>query len=377
MGIEIREITTKKELKKFITFQWDLYKGVAPFVPPMMEFEMSTLSKDKNPAFKTDQGRFWMAFKDNVPVGRICGIIGAEESKKTKHIRFGWIDFIDDLEVSTALINTVESWGKQEGLDKIHGPLGFSDLDFEGTLVSGFNQISTQATMYNYPYYQEHFKHMGFSKVVDWTEARIKVPLGDKELIDDLSRKADLISKRYGIHIKEFKSGKEILKYANDFFDLLNETYGHLYGFHKLTDEQVKYYVDSYFGFVQKDFIAMVVDDNDKLIGAAVTFPSLSKAFKKAKGRMYPFGVIHVLKSFFFNDTIDFFLVATRKDYQKKGVNALLWKRLLWACEKHKIKYVFSGQMLEENDSVNNLWAKFPSAKDEEIRRRCYTKLIS
>lgn len=377
MSVNIIEIKDKKGLKKFITFHWSLYKGVEPFVPPMMEFEMSTFSKDKNPAFKHSKGRFWMAFKDNQPVGRIAGIIHGEEAKDTKHIRFGWIDFIDDQEVSAALIKTVEDWGKEEGLDKIHGPLGFTDLDFEGTLISGFNQMSTQATMYNYPYYKDHFEKLGFEKAVDWTEARIKVPINDDQLAADLDRKGDLIGKRYGMHIKEFKSGKEILKYGDQFFELLNNTYGHLYAFHKLSDEQVKYFIDSYFGFVKKDFILMVVDDNDELIGAAVTFPSLSKAIKKAKGRMFPIGFLQVLKAFFFNDTIDFFLIAAKPEYQKKGFNALLWKRLLWACKKHNIQYIFSGQMLEDNDNVNNLWAKFDSAIDEEIRRRCFTKKIA
>ncbi|WP_421870238.1 hypothetical protein [Marinoscillum sp.] len=376
MSVEIREITDKKGLKKFITWHWSLYKGVEQFVPPMMEFEMSTMSKDKNPAYKHSKGRFWMAYKDGQPVGRIAGIIHGEESKATKHIRFGWIDFIDDMEVSKALIQTVEDWGNAEGLNKIHGPLGFTDLDFEGTLISGFNQLSTQATLYNYPYYQQHFEELGFEKAIDWTEGRIKVPLEDREFIEGMDRKAEIISKRYGLKIKEFKSGKETLKYAEDFFQLLNDTYSELYGYYKLTDEQVKYYIDSYFGFVQKDFILMVVDENDQLIGAAVTFPSLSKAFKKAKGRMYPFGFVHVLKSFYFNDTIDFFLVATKDAYKNKGVNALLWKRLLAACAKHGIEYIFSGQMLEDNSSVNNLWTKYESAKDEEIRRRCYTKSI-
>ena len=377
MGVEIREITDKSGLKKFITFHWDLYKGVEQFVPPMMEFESSTFSKDKNPAFKTTKGRFWMAYKNDKPVGRICGIIHGEEAKETRHIRFGWVDFVDDTEVSSALIKTVEEWGKSEGLDKIHGPLGFTDLDFEGCLISGFNQMATQATIYNYPYYQEHFEKLGFTKAVDWTEARIKVPLNDPELEADLDRKAKIVGDRYGMHIKEFKSGKEILKYADDFFELLNTTYGHLYAFHKLTDEQIKYFIDSYFGFVKKDFILMIVDDNDQLIGAAITFPSLSKAFKKAKGKMYPFGFIHVLKSFYSNDILDFFLIAAKPEYQRKGFNALLWKRLYWACKKHNIKEIWSGQMLETNDNVNNLWAKYPSAKDEEIRRRCFTKAIS
>lgn len=197
MSVEIKEITDKKGLKHFITFQWELYKGVQQFVPPMMDFEMSTFNQEKNPAFNTSTGRFWMAYKNNKPVGRIIGIINKEEAKESQFIRFGWVDFIDDEEVSKALIQTVEDWGKENGLNKIHGPLGFTDLDFEGTLVGGFNQISTQATMYNFPYYKDHFEKLGFEKAVDWTEARIQVPLWKGEgYIDEINRKADHISCR-------------------------------------------------------------------------------------------------------------------------------------------------------------------------------------
>ena len=373
MPIEIQEITSKKGLKDFVRFQWKLYKGVAPYVPPVMDFELSALSKEKNPAFEHSEGRFWLAYKDGEAVGRVAGIIHGAEAEKEKKIRFGWIDFIDDYNVSKALIDTVQEWGKSEDLEVIHGPLGFTDLDFEGTLISGFNQMATQATLYNYPYYQDHFENMGFEKAVDWTETRIKVPPG---IGGDLNRAADLIGRRYGMQIKKFKSGKEILKYADQVFELLNESYSHLYGYYPLSEKQIKYFIDQYFGFVVKDMVALVTDKEDRVIGFAVTFPSLSKAFKKAKGSLYPFGFLHVLKAFYFNDTVDFFLVAAKKEYQNKGLHALLWSSLYEAFVKHKIKYVFSGQMLEANKNVNNLLTKYESAKDEEIRRRCFTKTI-
>ncbi len=374
MSVEIKELRTKKELKSFIKFQWELYEGVEPFVPPILELEMSTLSSDKNPAYEHSAARFWLAFRDGKAVGRIAGILHGEESKKEKKIRFGWIDFIDDLEVSKALLAAVNDWGKEVGVSIIHGPLGFTDLDFEGTLISGFNQISTQATHYNYPYYQSHFDYHGFAKAVDWVETRIKVPLG---IGAQLERSAQLVGKRYGFHSITFKSGKEILKYADSVFKLLNDSYSHLYGYYPLSENQIKYYIEAYFGFVQKDMVALVVDDQDEVIGFAITFPSLSKAFKKADGHMYPIGFLHVLKAFYFNDTLDFFLVAAKKELQNKGLHALLWNSIYKALMKHNIKYIFSGQMLEENLSVNNLLTKYESAMDEEIRRRCYTRLIN
>ncbi|RED98007.1 GNAT family N-acetyltransferase [Marinoscillum furvescens] len=377
MSVSLLEVTTKKQLKDFIKFQWKLYAGVKQFVPPILSMELSTLSWDKNPAFKHSKAKYWIAYKGKKAAGRIAGIIHGAEAKEHQKIRFGWIDFIDDFEVSSALIHQVMEWGSSEGLNKIHGPLGFTDLDFEGSLIEGFNQTATQATLYNFPYYKDHFEKLGFTKAVDWTESRIKVPLGDEKLAEDLNRKANIVSERYGMQIKEFKSGKEILKYADQAFELLNDTYGHLYGYYKLSDEQIKYFIDAYFGFVQKDFILMVVDENDRLVGFAITLPSLSKAFQKAKGHLYPFGFIHILKAFYSNDIVDFFLIAAKPEYQRKGFNALLWKRLFWACNKHGIKEIHSGQMLEENTNVNNLWAKYESAKDEEIRRRCFIRDIS
>lgn len=376
MAIEIKELTTKKELKAFIRFQWKLYQGVPQFVPPIMEFELSTFDQEKNPAFEVSEGRFWMAYKDNKPVGRIAGIIHGQEAAEKGYIRFGWVDFIDDHEVSSTLIQTVVDWGKSKGLKAIHGPLGFTDLDFEGTLVSGFDEIATQATNYNFPYYQEHFDRLGFKKDVDWIEARIKVPLGDHAMLKDLERKARLVSARYKLQIKSFKSGKEILKYADQVFKLLNEAYSDLYGYYPLNEKQIQYYIDAYFGFVRKDFILMVVDEDDQLVGFAITFPSLSIAFQNAKGHLYPFGFLHVLKAFYFNDTLDFFLIAAKEEYQGKGVNALLWQRLLSECNRHNIKYIFSGQMMEENTNVNNLLDKFASFTKREIRRRCYIKKI-
>ncbi len=369
MSIEIREVQNKKDLKQFIKLHWKLYAGVKQFVPPIMEFELSTLSKDKNPAFKISECKLWIAYKNGTASGRIAGIIHGEESKQEKKIRFGWADFIDDYDVSTALLDQVSNWGKSQSLDIIHGPLGFTDLDFQGALIEGFNQVSTQATTYNFPYYRDHFESYGMEKVVDWTETRFIVPddIGEK-----LERAGALVQERYGLSIKTFKSGKEILKYAHQVFEVLNESYAHLYGYYPLNEKQIAYYIDSYFGLIKKDLVAMVVDKNDQVVGFAITFPSLSNAFKKAKGHLYPFGFIHVLKAFFFNDTVDFFLVAATK----RGAQALLWKSLYKGLQKHKIKYLFSGQMLEDNTNVNNLWASYESAKDEDIRRRCFTKKL-
>ncbi|WP_420317662.1 GNAT family N-acetyltransferase [Ekhidna sp.] len=374
MSIQIKEVTSKKDLKKFIKFPFELYEGNKYYVPPMVQFEMSTLLRDKNPAFENADAKYWVAVRDDKIVGRVAAIALDLELKEKKLARFGWIDFIDDKTVSGALISTVEEWSKHKGAEAIHGPMGFTDLDFEGTLISGFEQMATQASIYNFPYYQEHFESLGFEKTVDWIEKRGHVP---KEIPKRYERLADVISKRFGIKALKLKKAKDVRKYAEEMFKVLNESYSHLYGYYELTPKQIDYYVEQYLGMVRKEYICLVVDEKDKIIGVAVSFPSLSKAFQKAKGSLFPFGFIHILKDFKSNKHLDLLLIGVKPEYQKKGVTSLIFNELFKSYIENGAEYFSTGPMLEDNATVQNLWNEYNDILDDvNIKRRCYQKII-
>jgi GNAT superfamily N-acetyltransferase len=372
MTISIQEVTTKKELKRFIKFPFSLYKDCSQYVTPIIDFELSTLLKEKNPAFDHCEAKYWIAKKDGQIVGRIAGIIHSQELKEEKLVRFGWIDFIDDKDVSSALLDEVIEWGKSKGASTIHGPLGFTDLDFEGSLISGFDQMATQATIYNYPYYHEHYDELGFEKAADWVELRGWVP---REMPKRLSRTASIINSRFGLSAKKFRNSKEILQYAPDVFKVLNDAYKNLYGYYELTEKQINYYVDLYFGFIRKEFISIVVDENDNVVAIAISLPSLSKAFQKAKGHLYPFGFIPVLRDFKKNDHLDLFLIGVSPEHQKLGASVILFHDLFQTYIEKGVKYVSTGPMLEENQAVLSLWNEFgDNIESFDIKRRCYIK---
>ncbi len=367
--MEIQEVTTKKELKKFIKFPFRLYKGNNCYVPPLIDFELSTLLRDKNPAFDHSDAAYWVVKKENQIVGRIAAIILNQELEEKALARFGWVDFIDDLEVSQLLFETAKSWIQEKGASAIHGPMGFTDLDFEGALVSGFDQMATQATIYNYPYYIDHFKAWGMEVSASWIEIRL-IP---KELPRKIKRASSIVSSRFGLQVKKFKKTKDILKYAPGVFEVLNEAYSHLYGYQPLSEKQIDYYIDQYFGFIRKEYVSIIVNKEDEVIGFALTLPSLSKAFQKAKGSLYPFGFLHVLKSFYFNKHIDLFLIGVKPSYQKLGANVLIFEDLFNTAKKNKVNYVSTGPMLADNNSVLNLWNDF-ELDPVDIKRSCFLK---
>ncbi|MEQ6167126.1 hypothetical protein AAOE16_08020 [Ekhidna sp. MALMAid0563] len=370
MSLEIKEVNTKKELKQFIKFPFELYKGNPYYVTPLIDFEMSTLRKDKNPAFEHAEAQYWVVQKNGKIAGRIAAIILDTELKEKSLARFGWIDFIDDKDVSQLLLNTAKKWAESKGAKAIHGPMGFTDLDFEGALISGFDQIATQATIYNHSYYIDHFRAWNMEIAATWVELRGKAPAKNPEKI---GRVVKLIQDRYKVKVKDFKNTKEILKYAPGVFDVLNEAYSNLYGYIPLTQKQIDYYVEQYFGFIRKDFVCIVVNEADEVVGFALTLPSLSKAFQKAKGSLYPLGFIHVLKAFYYNDTADLFLIGVKPEYQKFGVHALIFDYLQKIYEKHGIKYMASGPMLEDNKNVLNTWSEF-DIDIGKIKRSCFIK---
>jgi len=374
MSITIREVCTKRELKSFVKFPFTLYKGCPQYVKPIISFELNTLDKEKNPAFDHCKAKYWLADKDGEIVGRVAGIIHSQELKEKSLVRFGWIDFIDDKEVSQKLLSEVERWGRQYGAKEIHGPLGFTDLDFEGSLVSGFDQLATQATIYNYPYYHDHYEAHGLQKAADWVEIRGWIP---QEVPKRMSRSASIIESRFGLKAVEFRSKRDISKYASKVFNILNKSYEDLYGYYPFTEKQIKYYKDQYFGLVRKEFVGVVVDEKDNAIAVAISLPSLSNAFNKANGKLFPYGFIHVLRDFRKNTHLDLFLIGVLPEYQKLGASMILFHHLLKTYIKKGVKYVSSGPMLEENNPVLSLWNEFrDNIDDSNIRRRCYIKTI-
>jgi GNAT superfamily N-acetyltransferase len=371
--INVVEVKSSKDLKKFIRFPYLLYSENPYWVPPLVFDEMNTLRKDKNPAFAHSRARYWMAYKDGKPAGRIAGIINDKyvEDSGNKHARFGWIDFIDDIEVSGALLKTVEDWAKENGMDGVNGPLGFCDLDKEGMLVEGYEELSMFITIYNFPYYPQHLEKHGYQKDIDWLEFLITVP---EKIPEKISKINQFLLKKLDLKMIKVKKRKELMDYADRIFELLNEEYKNLYGFVSLTKEQVKWYTDQYFNFINPDYVRVVFDKNDEMVAFGIAFPSLAMASKKSKGKILPFGFIRLLRALNKNDRLELLLVAVRKDYQGKGVNVLLLNDINISGIENGLKYAETGPELETNKDVQSLWKYYETRQHK--RRRCYLKKI-
>lgn len=371
--VEIKEVKTRQDLKKFICFPNMLYARNPNWVPPLILDEMNTLRSDKNPAFEYCEARCWMAFKDGKPAGRIAGIINHKYIEKwgNKYARFGWLDFIDDEEVSRALLSTVEAWAKEKGLNGVHGPLGFCDLDKQGMLIQGFDEKSMMITLYNHPYYMAHMEKHGYRKDVDWVEYEIKVPDAIPEKIKKIN---DYVLKRLNLRVLRFKSTKELLGYADEVFKLLDEAYEHLYGVVPLTDKQVKAYTKQYLSFINPDYVRVIVDENSQLVAFGIAIPALAAAFQKAKGKLLPFGFYHILKALRKNDRLDLLLVAVKPELKGRGVNSLLLAEINESASANGLKYAETGPELEDNADVQGLWKYYETRQHK--RRRCYIKHI-
>ena len=368
MAIEIRRINpTQSELRKYVKFGIDLYKGNSYFVPPLIFDEIDTLRPDKNPAFEFCQAQSFMVYRDGKPVGRITGIINNKVNEKTgeKSLRFGFTDFIDDKEVVDALFNEVETWGRQQGMTSIVGPMGFSDMDHEGMLIDGFEELGTMATIYNYPYYPQHMERMGFVKDAEWVEYRIAIP---SEVPDKYQRIADIVKKKYNLRVKKYTNRKKLKdEYGQALFELINEAYDDLYGYSPLTPKQIDHYIDMYLGILRLDCVCVVVDSEDRLVGVGISLPSLSKALQRGKGRLLPLGWWHLLQALKWkNDVVDLMLIAIKPEYQSKGVNALLFSDLIPTYVKNGYKWAESNLELEDNASVQLQWQYF----DRRLHRR-------
>ncbi|MCM8899647.1 GNAT family N-acetyltransferase [Caldicoprobacter algeriensis] len=371
--VEIKEVKTRKDLKKFVYFPYKLYAGNKYWVPPLVMDEMNTLRQDKNPAFEYCEARYWLALKDGEVVGRIAGIINYKyiEKWEQKNARFGWIDFIDDPEVSKALLATVEGWAREKGMTGLHGPLGFCDLDREGMLVEGFDEMGTFTTIYNYPYYPVHLENNGYVKDVDWLEYELEVPLQLPEVIQRASQDA---LRRFNLKVLDAKRPKDFIPYVKGIFNLLNEAYKDLYGVVPLTDKQIELYTKQYFGFVNPDYVKVILDQNGEVVAFGIAFPSLTQAMRKTSGKLLPFGFIHILKALKKNDTIDLCLVAVKPELQGKGVNAILMSEIHKACIRNGIVKAECNPQLESNVKVRSQWRYFNFRQHK--RRRCYIKYL-
>ena len=376
MSITIKEIAGNRALKKFVKFSIDLYDGNEYYVPALVLDEVGTLSAKSNPAFDFCESVYYMAYRDGNPVGRIAGIINHKVNEKTgeKSARFSFVDFIDDKEVSKALFGAVENWARSKGMDTLDGPLGFTDMDPEGMLVEGYDQLGTQASIYNYPYYVDHIEALGFKKAVDWVEYKIKVP----ECVPEKHQRiSDIVQRKYNLRVLKFKKTSEVYagNYGEKIFDLINAAYDELYGYSALSQRQIDYYVKMYIPLLRLENVALIVDQEDNLIAVGIAMPSLSKALQKSRGRLFPFGFIHLLKALKGkNDGVDLLLVAVRPDYQSKGVNALLFSNLIPVFIRNGYKFAESNPELEENEKVQSQWQYFE--REQHKRRRAYTKKI-
>jgi hypothetical protein len=340
-------------------------------VPPLIFDELKTLLKDKNPAFDFCEAKYWIAYKNGEISGRICGIINHKFNEKWNHkyARFGWVDFVDDEEVSASLFNTVESWAKAKGMNGIHGPLGFTDFDGEGMLIEGFEEISTFGSIYNHPYYQTHIQKFNYQKDVDWVEFAISF---NSSMPEKVSRIADAIAERENLHMLKVKKAKEMLPYAREIFYLINSAYKNLYGFVELTDKQIDMYVKAYFEFIKPDYVPIVLNDKNKVVAFGITMPSLSEAMQKSRGRLLPFGFIYILQAMKKNPNVDLYLTAVHPDLQNKGVNAMLINQMNKVFIKDNIRKVETNRELEGNSKIQAQWRFFDSRLHK--RRRCYKK---
>ena len=374
--ITIREVETKKELKKFIRFNYELYKDNPYSVPDLYEDMLNTFS-DKNAAMEFCKAKYFLAYNEKGEiVGRVAGIINEKANKKwdRKTVRFGWIDFIDDIEVSKALLDKVEQWGRENGMTEMQGPLGFTDMDAEGMLIEGFEELSTMATIYNYPYYPVHMEKLGFEKDADWIEMRLTVPR-ETGLPERLKRIAEIVMEKYNLSIKKYTSSNKIAKdYGQDIFKLINEAFSPLFGYSELSQKQIDQYIKMFLPLLDLKLISLITEADGRLIGVGISMPSLSRALQKAKGKLFPFGWFHLLKALKWEKPkdLDLMLVAIKPEYQNKGVNSILFYDLLPIYIEEGYEYVETNVELETNTKVQSQWIYFE--RRQHKRRRCFKK---
>jgi len=375
MGISIKRVETAGDLKVFAKFPFLLYKGNKNWVPPLLFDEINTLRKDRNPAFEDADAEYWLALRDGKPVGRIACIINRKAIAKwgTKNARFSWVDFVDDREVSSLLFETAEVWARTQDMEAIIGPMGFTDLDKEGMLIEGFDELGTMPMLYNHAYYRDHLEALGYAKDVDWIEFEIKVP---DEIPEKIIRVNELVLKRSGLKLAEPKNRKDLVKkYGKQLFEIIDEAYAGLYGTVPLSPRQKDAYIDQYLGFIDLKYTKIIVDEHDRMIGFGITMPSLSRGLQKANGHIFPFGWYHLLHALKHPVGLDMYLIAVRNEYKSRGLIALILTEINRNAIADGIKFAESSGELESNGAVQGLWNHFE--KRQHKRRRVFIKQLA
>ena len=369
-NVVIKQVITENDLMKFIKFPMELYKNNSNYVPPLINEEKNIWKKEENPALSYSVAKQFLAYKNDKIVGRIAVMINNKEAQElgVKKVRFGWLDFIDDQEVSKALIDTAIQFAKDNHTDKIEGPMGFTNLDKAGMLTMGFDKLATMIGLYNFEYYPTHLENLGLAKEKEWVEFEINFP---EVLPEKVVKFSSLIAEKYKLKVINFKSKQEILPLVDPMFKLLDETYKHLSTYTPISEEQIETYKEKYFPFIDKNYIICVADENNELVSFAITMPSYSKALQKSKGKLFPFGWWHFLQAGKKNDRANFYLIGVHPEYQRRGVTAIIFKEIFDRFTKMGIKFAETNPELEENKNVQVLWQDYNPVNHK--RRRTYS----
>ena len=373
--VEIREVRTKGERRRFVNYVNILYKDVPQFIPALYGDDLTDWDPKQNPAFAYCEAKCFLAYKDGKIVGRIGAILSrlANEKWGLNRMRFTQVDFIDDYEVSAALFKAVEDFAREKGCDEVHGPLGFTDLDREGMLIEGFDRKSMFITYYNHPYYREHLERLGYDKDVDWVEYLIDIPY-DERTVTRLDKLAERVMRYSNLHVAQLQSRRDYKPWVEKVFRLINEAYRELYGTVPLSEAQIRRYADKFIPLINPELACFVADDQDNLVAFGVSAPSMADALKKSNGRLFPLGWMRVLRALKVNDTLDLFLVAVTEEYRNKAVNAIILNHVLKGAQKMGIRVAETGPQLETNEKVQHQWNFFHTTQHK--RRRCFVKRL-
>ena len=373
--IEVIKVESKKNVKDFVMFPFELYKDCEYWVPPIINEEIDAMDTNKNPVFRNAEAEFYLAYKDNKIAGRIAAIVNwveIEEQKKNK-LRFGWYDTIDDVNVSKALMDKVLEFGKNRKLEFVDGPVGFSNMDKAGLLIEGYNELNTMITWYHYPYQKEHLKKLGFSKLAEWVEYKIKI-FSAEQAPEKVKKFSKIIQERYNLKVVNFKSTKEIIPYVDKMFELLNVTYSNLQTYVTIKQYQIDFYKEKFIKYIHPDFIKCCLDENDNLIAFLITMPSFSRALKKINGKIGLMGYFHLFKAQHFNDRVSLYLIGVDPKYQSKGVTAVIFNELQETFNNRGIVEVETNPELVENKAIQAFWKNYESTLHK--RRATFTKSL-